>query len=117
MRRIADRRLQALLLTAVLLVGGSGISALDLVLYHLGGHVEAPASPRVAGTDAPRSHGDTCVLLDWTARGTYTLALDQLPTLPAQAGTTRTPSAPADVPRAVRLTASARSRAPPSQLT
>ena len=117
MRCSAARRLQALLLTAVLLVGGSGVSALDLVLYHLGGHVEAPASPRVAGTDAPRSHGDTCVLLDWMARGPYTLALDQLSALPAQAETTCTPLAPADVRRAVQLTASSRSRAPPSQLT
>lgn len=116
MRCSAARRLRSLLLTAVLLVGGSGVSALDLVLYHLG-HVEAPASPRVAGTDAPRSHGDTCLLLDWTARGPHILALDQLPALPAQAETTCTPSALADVRRAVQLTTSAQSRAPPSQLT
>lgn len=115
--RCSAGRLQSLLLTAVLLVGGSGVSALDLVLYHLGGHVEAPASPRVAGTDTPRSHGDTCLLLDWSARGPHTLALDRLPALPTQAETTCTPLALADVRRAVQLTASAQSRAPPSPLT
>jgi hypothetical protein len=65
------RRLKALILTAALLIGGSGASALDLALYHLGGHTEA-SQQRVAGTDAPRPHGDNCVLLDWTARGPYT---------------------------------------------
>lgn len=116
MRSTAARRLQALLLTAVLLVGGSGASALDLVLYHLGGHIEAPACPRIAGSDAPRSHGDTCVLLDWTAHEPYTLALDLLPGAPVRPEVSRTPAAPADVRHAVELSATSQSRAPPSQL-
>jgi hypothetical protein len=75
MRTPAFRRLQALILTAVLLIGGSGASALDLALYHLG---DAPAegnTHRITGTDAPRPHGDGCLLLDWTSRGPYTAAL------------------------------------------
>ena len=66
---VTARRLNALILTAVLLIGGSGASALDVALYHLGGQVEAPASHRVGSTDAPRPHGDACALLDWAARG------------------------------------------------
>lgn len=116
MSRFAARRLQALLLTAVLLVGGSGASALDLALYHLGGHVEAPAGSRVAGTDAPRSHGDTCVLLDWTARGPYTFTLHALPAVSGQTETSRTPAAPVDAPSGVELSAPPKCRAPPVQL-
>jgi 3-oxoacyl-[acyl-carrier protein] reductase len=41
MRSIALRRMKALVLTAVLLIGGSGASALDLALYHLGANPEA----------------------------------------------------------------------------
>jgi hypothetical protein len=116
MRSTAAHRVQALLLSAVLLVGGSGASVLDLALYHLGGHIEAPASPRVAGSDAPRTHGDTCVLLDWTAREPYTLAVDVLPRALARPQETRTPAPPADVRRSVERSATSRPRAPPSQL-
>jgi hypothetical protein len=116
MRSTAARRLQALLLSAALLVGGSGASALDLVLYHLGGHIEAPASPRIAGSDAPRSHGDTCVLLDWTAHEPYTLELDPLPGAHARPEESRTPAAPAGVRRALEPSTTSQSRAPPSQL-
>ena len=61
MRAPLLRRVQALLLTAVLLVGGNGAYALDVVLYHLGGQAQTSAPVRLAGADAPRSHGDTCV--------------------------------------------------------
>jgi hypothetical protein len=117
MRLTAARRLKALILTAVLLVGGSGVSALDVALYHLGGHVEAPASPRVAGTDAPRSHGDACALLDWAARGPYTVALEPLPALPAELETGREAAVRLDPPRPADLTAAPRPRAPPVPLT
>lgn len=112
----AARRLQALLLTAVLLVGGCGASILDLALYHLGGHIEAPASPRIAGSDAPLTHGDTCVLLHWTAHGPYTLAVDAFPGALARPQESRTPAPPTDVRRSVERSATSRSRAPPSQL-
>ena len=115
--RVTARRLQALILTAVLLVGGSGASALDVALYHLGGHVEAAASHRVAGTDAPRPHGDACALLDWAARGPYTVALDALPSLAGRTGTDREPVAPAEAPRPADLSAAPRPRAPPVPLT
>ena len=82
MRPIALRRLKALILTAVLLVGGSGASALDLALYHLGGAGAETASHRISGTDAPRSHADSCVLLDWTARAPYTASLGSPPLEP-----------------------------------
>ena len=114
---VTARRLRALLLTAVLLVGGSGASALDVVLYHLGGHVEATTSHRVAGTDAPRPHGDACALLDWAARGPYTVALDALPSLAGRTGTGGEPMVPAESPRPADLSAAPRPRAPPVQLT
>jgi hypothetical protein len=116
MRPIALRRLKALVLTAVLLIGGSGASALDLALYHLGGPGAEVAAHRIAGTEAPRPHGDTCLLLDWTARGPYTAALGSLP-LPAP-----TPDAacslsfPVDAPRPADLSAAPRPRAPPVPL-
>ncbi len=113
----AARRLRALVLTAVLLIGGSGLSALDAVLYHMGGHVVATASHRIAGTDAPRPHGDTCALLDWTARGPYTVALDSQPSLASAAETDREPPVPIDAPRPADLSATPRPRAPPLQLT
>lgn len=117
MRSTAVRRLQALILTAVLLVGGSGASALDVALYHLGGHVEAPAVHRVAGTDAPRSHGDACALLDWAARGPYTVALDLRLCPSAGAETGREPILRVDAPRPADLSAAPRPRAPPVPLT
>lgn len=116
MRLTAARRLNALILTAVLLVGGSGLSALDVALYHLGGHVEA-AGTRVAGTDAPRSHGDTCALLDWAARGPYRPALQALPALAAMVEVAGPPALRVEPPRPADLSATQRPRAPPSQLT
>jgi hypothetical protein len=113
--RSMTRRLKALILTAVLLVGGSGASALDVALYHLGGHVESPAGHRVAGTDAPRPHGDACALLDWAARGPYTVALEALPSLAAEVGTEREPARPVHAPRPADLSAAPRPRAPPAQ--
>ena len=115
--RLSARRLNALILTAVLLVGGSGVSALDLALYHLGGHVETAASHRIAGTDAPRPHGDGCALLDWAARGPYTVALDALPSLDSELEAGREPPVPVVSPRAADLSAAPRPRAPPLQLT
>jgi hypothetical protein len=116
MRPIALRRLKALVLTAVLLVGGSGASALDLALYHLGSTGAEVAAHRIAGTEAPRPHGDTCLLLDWTARGPYTAALGPLP-LPAL---TREVDCsrpfPVDTPRPADLSAAPRPRAPPVPL-
>ena len=117
MRHTALRRLQALILTAVLLVGGSGVSALDLALYHLGGHVEAPSGQRIAGTDAPRPHGDTCALLDWAARGPYIAALLALPSLAAPAGVDTAPGVRGQPPRPADLSAAPRPRAPPLPLT
>ncbi len=116
MRPTAIRRLKALLLTAVLVVGGSGVSALDLAVYHLGGvGAEAPAH-RIAGTEAPRPHGDTCLLLDWTARGPYTAAL-VLPSLAALVQETdRSLPFPVDTPRPDDLSAAPRPRAPPVPL-
>ena len=111
--RVTARRLKALILTAVLLVGGSGASALDVVLYHLGSHTEVPAGHRIAGTDAPRPHGDACALLDWAARGPYTVALDVLPSLATPAGTEREPARPVDTPRPADLSATPRPRGPP----
>ncbi|MDQ2673555.1 MAG: hypothetical protein M3Y40_02770 [Chloroflexota bacterium] len=114
---LTARRLQALVLTAVLLVGGSGASALDVALYHLGGHVEARAGERIAGTDAPRPHGDACALLDWAARGPYTVALDGPPALaPGRDGGEEPGRAPAS-PRPADLSAAPRPRGPPASLT
>jgi hypothetical protein len=113
----AARRLRALVFTAVFLIGGSGLSALDAVLYHWGSYVEATASHRIAGTDAPRPHGDTCALLDWTARGPYSVALDSQPTLASLAETDREPPVPVDSPRPTDLSAAPQPRAPPLQLT
>lgn len=111
------RRLNALILTAVLLVGGSGASALDVALYHLGGHVEASASARVAGTDAPRPHGDACALLDWAARGPYTVALDPVAPPAFAPATDGDPTLPVASPRPADLSAAPRPRAPPLPLT
>jgi hypothetical protein len=116
MRATALRRLKALVLTAVLLIGGSGASALDLALYHLGGTGAGTAAHRIAGTEAPRPHGDSCLLLDWTARGPYTAALGPLP-LPAPAQEAdRSAAAPVDAPRPADLSAAALPRAPPVPL-
>ncbi len=117
MRLTAARRLNALILTAVLLVGGSGFSALDVALYHLGGHVESAASNRVAGSDAPRPHGDACVLLDWAARGPYTAGLQPPPVLASTLEVGGGPSLQIESPRPADLSAAPRPRAPPSQLT
>lgn len=117
MRPDPVRRLKALILTAVLLVGGSGLSALDVALYHFGAHVEAAASPRVAGTDAPRPHGDTCVMLGWAARGPYTAALQSLPSLAVPAEARGVSAVRDQAPRPADLSAAPRPRAPPLQLT
>jgi hypothetical protein len=116
MRPVALRRLKALILTAVLLVGGSGASALDLAIYHLG---EAPAESarhRIAGTDAPRPHGDACVLLDWTARGPYTVSLPPAPLRADASETSLSQHTHAAAPRPADLFAAPRPRAPPVQL-
>jgi hypothetical protein len=116
MRPIALRRLKALILTAVLLIGGSGASALDLALYHLGGiGAEAPAH-RIEGTESPRPHSDTCLLLDWTARGPYTAALGPLPLSALVPDTDRSRPLPVAVPRAADLSAAPLPRAPPVRL-
>jgi len=116
MRPIAPRRLKSLVLTAVLLVGGSGASALDLALYHLGA-AGAEATPhRIAGAEAPRPHGDTCLLLDWTARGPYTAALSPLPLATLIPETDRSRQFPVDTPRPADLSAAPRPRAPPVPL-
>ena len=116
MRPTALRRLKALVLTAVLLIGGSGASALDLALYHLGGTGAEAAAHRIAGTEAPRPHGDTCVLLDWTARGLYTAALGSLPFAALTPETDRSRPFPVESPRPADLSAAPRSRAPPVPL-
>jgi hypothetical protein len=116
MRPTAARRLKSLVLTAVLLVGGSGASALDLALYHLGGAGAEAAAHRIAGTEAPRPHGDTCLLLDWTARGPYTAALDPLPLPALTPETDRSRPFPLDTPRPADLSAAPRPRAPPVPL-
>ena len=116
MRATALRRLKALVLTAVLLIGGSGASALDLALYHLGGAGAEAAAHRIAGTEAPRPHGDTCLLLDWTARGPYTAALGPLPLPALTPETDRSRPAPVEAPRPADLSASPLPRAPPVRL-
>jgi hypothetical protein len=116
MRPTVLRRLKALVLTAVLLIGGSGASALDLALYHLGGAGTEAAAHRIAGTEAPRPHGDTCLLLDWTARGPYTAALGPLPLAAATQETDRSRPAPVAAPRAADLFAAPLPRAPPVSL-
>ena len=117
MRLTAARRLKALILTAVLLVGGSGASALDVALYHFGGQTEASATHRIAGTEAPRPHADACSLLDWAARGPYVVALDALPVLGGDAGTSGQPPCRLATPRPADLLAAHRPRAPPAPLT
>ena len=109
-------RLKALVLTAVLLIGGSGASALDLALFHLGGSGAEAAAHRIAGSDAPRTHGDTCLLLDWTARGPYTIALGQPPLLPVVPETDPSKPVRVDAPRPADLFAAPRPRAPPVPL-
>ena len=116
MRPIALRRLKALVLTAVLLVGGSGASALDLALYHLGGSGADAAAHRIAGTGAPRPHGDTCLLLDWTARGPYAAVLGPLPLTAITPETNCSRPFPVDTPRPADLSATPRPRAPPVPL-
>jgi hypothetical protein len=116
MRPIALRRLQALILTAVLLVGGSGASALDLALYHLGGAGAETASHRISGTDAPRSHADSCVLLDWTARPPYTASLGSPPLQLVAADADRSRPIQVHAPRATDLPPTFRPRAPPVPL-
>jgi hypothetical protein len=116
MRPTALRRLKALVLTAVLLIGGSGASALDLALYHLGGASAETASQRVSGTDAPRPHADDCVLLDWTARGPYTVALSAPPLQLVAPETDRSRLIRACPPRGTDAATTARPRAPPVPL-
>lgn len=116
MRPTALRRLKALLLAAVLLIGGSGASAFDLALYHLGGAGAEAAAHRIAGTEAPRPHGDTCLLLDWTARGPYTAALGKLPLPAPTPAIDRSRPAPVDAPRPANLSAALLPRAPPVPL-
>jgi hypothetical protein len=116
MRPIALRRLKALVLTAVLLIGGSGASALDLALYHLGGTGAEVSPHRIAGTDAPGPHGDTCLLLDWTARGPYTAALGPLPLPVLTRETFWSLPFRVDAPRPADLSAAPRPRAPPVPL-
>lgn len=115
--RLTTRRLRALVLTAVLLVGGSGTSALDIALYHLGGNVELAAGQRIAGTDAPRPHGDQCALVDWAARSPYTIALDAQPEVPLGGDADAEPARPALPTRPADLSAAPRPRAPPVPLT
>ena len=112
----AARRLNALILSAVLLFGGSGASALDVALYHLGGQVEAAAT-RVAGTDTPRPHGDACALLDWAARGPYTATLERLAALSPVAEASGARALRVEAPRPADLSAAPRPRAPPLQLS
>lgn len=116
MRPTALRRLKALVLTAVLLIGGSGAFALDLALYHLSGAGAEAAGHRIAGTEAPRPHGDTCLLLDWTARGPYTAALGPLPPPALTPETDRSRPAPVAAPRPTDLSAAPLPRAPPVRL-
>lgn len=117
MRPIALRRLKALVLTAALLIGGSGVSALDLGVYHLGAGAGAEATgARIGGTDAPRHHGDACLLLDWTARGPYTAALGPLPLPAVMLQTDRSRPIRADAPRPADLSAAPQPRAPPVPL-
>ncbi len=113
---LIGRRLNALVLTAVLLIGGSGGSAFDLAVYHLGNAGPDAAAHRVGGADAPRPHGDTCVLLDWTARGPYSPALSVIPPRPAAPEIDRALPAPASEPRLALLFSASRPRAPPVPL-
>jgi hypothetical protein len=116
MRPTTLRRLKALVLTAVILIGGSGASALDLALYHLGAAGAEAAAHRIAGTDAPRPHGDTCLLLDWTARGPYTAALGPLALTGITPETDRSRPFRVGAPRPADLSAAPRPRAPPVPL-
>jgi hypothetical protein len=116
MRTHAFRRLQSLILTAVLLIGGSGASALDLALYHLGDSAAEGVTHRIGGTDAPRPHGDTCVLLDWTARSPYTAALRVLAPRPAAPEAERSRPLPVDAPRTADRPPAHRPRPPPAPL-
>ena len=116
MRTHACRRLQSLILTAVLLIGGSGASALDLALYHLGNSAADGLTHRIAGTDAPRPHSDTCVLLDWTARGPHTAALSVLAPRPVAPEAQRSQPRPVDAPRTADRPPAHRPRPPPVPL-
>ncbi len=116
MRPHALRHLKALVLTAVLLIGGSGASALDLALYHLGDSGAEAAAHRIGGTDAPRPHGDTCLLLDWTARGPCTVALGPLPLPALTPEIDRSRPVRVDPPRPADLSAVPQPRAPPVHL-
>ncbi|MGH7580117.1 MAG: hypothetical protein ACREM9_08095 [Gemmatimonadales bacterium] len=115
MRPTALRRLKALVLTAALLIGGSGVSALDLALYHLGGGVET-APQRIGGSDAPRSHADACALLEWTARGPYAVSLSSPLLRLVTPDTDRSRPIRACPPRAADLVTPSRPRAPPVPL-
>lgn len=110
------RRLKALVLAAVLLIGGGGASVLDLALYHLGGAGPEVPTHRIAGTDAPRPHGDTCVLLDWSARGPYTVALDAVPPRLVAVEADGSQPIAVDAPRTADLTPTQLPRAPPQLL-
>jgi hypothetical protein len=114
MRATAFRRLKALVLIAVLLIGGSGVSALDLALYHFGGG-GATAPHRISGTDAPRPHADDCALLDWSARGPYTVSL-RPPLRPVAPETDRPRPIRACPPRTADLVTTSHPRAPPVPL-
>jgi hypothetical protein len=110
------RRLQAFILTAVLLIGGSGLSALDLSLYHLGQSAAEVSSHRVSGTNAQRPHADSCALLDWSARGPYALSLSAPPLPAADPSQERAQPAPSDAPHVSTLHIASRPRAPPVPL-
>jgi hypothetical protein len=116
MRPLALRRLKALILTAVLLVGGSGASAFDLAIYHLGGAAAETATHRIGGTDAPRPHGDSCVLADWSARGPYAPSLTPLPLRTVACEADRSRPTRVAAPRPADLFAASRPRAPPVHL-
>lgn len=115
MRPTAFRRLKALVLTAVLLIGGSGVSALDLALYHLGSGV-ATAPHRISGTDAPRPHADSCALFEWSARGPYTVSLSPPPLRLVAPETDRSRPIQACPLRTADLVTASRPRAPPVPL-
>ena len=116
MRPTTLRRLKACMLTAVLLIGGSGLSALDLSLYHLGQSSAEVSAHRVSGTGAQRPHADSCALLDWSARGPYALSLSPAPLNATVSTPERTQPAPPDAPHASPFFLTSRPRAPPVPL-
>lgn len=114
MTRSRRTRTRCIVLAVVLFLGGSGASALDLALYHFGAAAVASTAPHVAGTDAPRPHGDLCVLLEWTAHGPYTVELAPPVPRPVAAASDHRPLRPGEAPKSGEPLPSARPRAPPS---